>query len=89
MCLVTQEVDMIFVLGHWQTDPIHVNAEHMVAHRSVVKFPPFSRGNTVVKKKGTSVIRKHFVVQHHLALLPHPWGGLHASATKLRGIPSP
>ena len=36
-----------------------------------------------MNKKGITVIHKHFVVQHHLGLLPHPWGRLHASATTL------
>ena len=45
--------------------------------------PPFSRGHTLVNKNGITVIHKHFVVQHHLGLLPHPWGTLHASATEL------
>ena len=37
----------------------------------------------MVNKKGITIIHKHSVVQHHLGLLPHPWGRLHASATKL------
>ena len=43
----------------------------------------FSRGHGPVNKKGIIVIHEHVVVQHHPGLLPHPWGGRHAFATKL------
>ena len=36
-----------------------------------------------MNKNGITIIHKHFVVWHHLGLLPHPWGRLHASATEL------